>query len=209
MSNFVFIKTDVLASDASDELNIVETNVSSQNIDVINVIDRIGTGNYKRLSLQKDSTETDKMNRLFEHYLHMFQKNESSFLYCLSHSSFADGMNNEAANVMKSYFELSPYPAISWFATLFNDHIKDSNISFRLLRCLCDSSYRKYSRNLISFVRGALNDKNVEVQEAAFMVLENWRTKECLDVIENTKYVNPLLETYASSLKEELKEELC
>lgn len=160
-------------------------------------------------SIKKDSTSTEDMHRVFEHYLHIFSKNEPNFIHTLTHSIFEDGMENEASNLLKSYFALSPYPAISWFSTVFNSHLNDPNVSYRLLRCLCNKQYSTYSKNLISFVRGALNDKSIEVQESAFMVLESWRNKECLDVLENTNYVNPILAEYAESLKNELRDELC
>lgn len=209
MNTINISQIELQINNTSGSPNIAESSLSTHEQGTIRDVDTKGTGRYKRLSLQKDSTETEKMNRIFEHYLHMFQKNEQNFLFCLTHSSFEDGMYNEAADIIKTYFDLSPYPAISWFATVFNSHIQDPNVSYRLLRCLCNSRYRKYSKNLISFVRGALNDHSVEVQEAAFMVLENWRTQECLDVIEHTGFINPLLETYVMTLKYELKEELC
>lgn len=167
------------------------------------------TFDNQQTSLLIDSTDSKDITVAFEHYLTKFQESEANFIYTLTHSYFEDGMDNDAISALKSYFDLSPYPAISWFATLFNSHLQEPNITYRLLRCICDRTYSKYSKNLISFVRGSLNDKNIEVQEAAIMVLERWRTKECLDVIESTKYVNPLLEDYANTLKEELREELC
>lgn len=159
--------------------------------------------------IQKDSTDSNDINMLFEYYLERFKENETNFIYVLIHSYFEDGMDNPAIDMLNSYFELSPYPSISWFSTFFNTHLKEPNISYRLLRCLCNYKYRKFSKNLISFVRGALNDKSVEVQEAAFMVLESWRTQECLDVIESTQCINPLLEDYVKILRAELEQELC
>lgn len=159
--------------------------------------------------IQKDSTDSNDINRLFEYYLNRFKENETNFLYVLTHSYFEDGMDNPAIDMLNSYFELSPYPSISWFSTFFNTHLQEPNITYRLLRCLCNYKYRQYSKNLISFVRGSLNDKSVEVQESAFMVLESWRTQECLDVIESTQCVNPLLEDYVNILRAELEQELC
>ena len=159
--------------------------------------------------IQKDSTDSNDINRLFEYYLDRFKENETNFLYVLTHSYFEDGMDNPAIDMLNSYFELSPYPSISWFSTFFNTHLQEPNITYRLLRCLCNYKYRQYSKNLISFVRGSLNDKSVEVQESAFMVLESWRTQECLDVIESTQCVNPLLEDYVNILRAELEQELC
>ena len=60
----------------------------------------------------------------------------------------------------------------------------------------------------IPMVRSGLSDKSTLIQEAAIMIIEEWRTKECLDALERTELTSQWIKEYANSVINELKEEL-
>lgn len=60
----------------------------------------------------------------------------------------------------------------------------------------------------IPMVRSGLSDKSTLIQEAAIMIIEEWRTKECLDALERTVLASQWIQEYANSVIKELKGEL-
>ena len=66
-----------------------------------------------------------------------------------------------------------------------------------------------YSDTLLPMVIAGLNAPSSKTQEAALMVIEEWRTKQCLDALKT--YLNRssrLIERYAKVVETELEEEL-
>lgn len=61
---------------------------------------------------------------------------------------------------------------------------------------------------LLPIVKAGLADKSSMVQEAAIMVIEQWRTKNCLEALETSTFHSKMIEVYANQIIEELKEEL-
>lgn len=61
---------------------------------------------------------------------------------------------------------------------------------------------------MLSMVTAGLASSFSEDQEAAIMVVEKWRTKDCLDAMTHTSYGSDWLNEYAMQVVEELKDEL-
>ena len=61
---------------------------------------------------------------------------------------------------------------------------------------------------MLSMVTTGLSSPHSEDQEAAIMVVEKWRTKECLEAMCNTTYGSDWVKEYAMQVIEELKNEL-
>ena len=62
---------------------------------------------------------------------------------------------------------------------------------------------------LLPIVVAGLRSEVSAEQEAAIMVIEEWRTKECLEAIRSVhRYASDIIKNYAMMVAEELKEEL-
>ena len=62
---------------------------------------------------------------------------------------------------------------------------------------------------LLPMVLASLRSDNSAEQEAAIMVIEEWRTKECLDAISNVpRFSSDIIADYAKMVTDELKQEL-
>ncbi|MDE6772978.1 MAG: hypothetical protein K2J49_10290, partial [Muribaculaceae bacterium] len=61
---------------------------------------------------------------------------------------------------------------------------------------------------LLPVVIAGLNHPSSEAQEAAIMVVEVWRTKNCLKALENCYFSSDWIREYASAVVNELKNEL-
>lgn len=62
---------------------------------------------------------------------------------------------------------------------------------------------------LLPIVIAGLANINSKTQEAALMVIEQWRTKNCLDALQTTNFSSVWLKEYAKQIEAELIEELC
>ena len=61
---------------------------------------------------------------------------------------------------------------------------------------------------MLTLVTSGIASQHSEDQEAAIMVVEKWRTKECLEALLNTTFGSDWVKEYAMQVVEELKEEL-
>lgn len=127
--------------------------------------------------------------------------------YLILHSTFEDGMTNPAIETVRHIFYRSPYIAGSWLSFLFSNNQTNDKLISGLLRIIATFE-KKYSGMFIPMVRSGLSDKSTLIQEAAIMIIEEWRTKECLDALERTVLASQWVQEYANSVIKELKEEL-
>lgn len=137
-----------------------------------------------------------------------FCQNEYKFLYTLRHSVFEDGCDNEATELFNSMLSRNKYVAIAWLYEFWCDHQDDSIVFKGIIRLIGRVSDKGYWKTLFSIVRNGFTDKDTEVQEAAIMVAESWRNKNCLEALKNTVYASPWIRNYANQIIEELTEEL-
>ena len=62
---------------------------------------------------------------------------------------------------------------------------------------------------MLTIVVSGLRSEVSAEQEAAIMVIEEWRTKECLEAIRSVhKFASDMIEDYAKMVADELEEEL-
>lgn len=123
------------------------------------------------------------------------------------HSTFEDGMTNSAIETVRNIFYQCPYIAGNWLSFLFSYNQTNDKLISGLLRIIATFE-KKYSWMFIPMVRSGLSDKSTLIQEAAIMIIEEWRTKECLDALERTELTSQWIKEYANSVINELKEEL-
>jgi len=61
---------------------------------------------------------------------------------------------------------------------------------------------------LLAIVIAGLRSGISSEQEAALMVIEEWRTKECYEVLKSVSFQSDWIADYAQIVKSELEEEL-
>lgn len=157
-----------------------------------------------------DNSETTNQALLDanERDMDFFKEHEYKFYYTLRHVVFEDGCDNDATALFDSMITRNKYVAISWLQNFWCEHQGDSVIFEGIIRLIGRVSDKGFWKMLFSIVRSGFTDKDPKVQEAAIMVAESWRTKNCLDALKNTQYSTPWIQDYATQIIAELTEEL-
>lgn len=140
-------------------------------------------------------------------YLNALLNISDKVVYLILHSHFEDGMTNPAIETVRDIFYRRPFIAASWICMIFSSNQDNDRIISGLLRIIATFD-KSYSSIFIPIVRSGLSDKSPLTQEAAIMVIEEWRTEECLSALECTNLASQWIKEYAESVIDELKEEL-
>lgn len=159
-------------------------------------------------SVVKDSTSSLDINRANEIYEKKLIRRTPAFVWQLRHTDFEDGMLNAPTEEVKSYLEGNRYVTITWLHSLYARYQRDNDVLAALLRVVAMAVEADMSDKLITMVIAGLNAPSSKTQEAAIMVIEEWRTKECLQALENRTFNSDWIGDYAAAVKNELKEEL-
>ncbi len=154
------------------------------------------------------STNDEDINKGNERFMKSLELQSQDFLRALVWTDFEDGMENEITNMIASYLEENRYVTFCWLNKIFNANRTRSNITSSLLRTLAMVVNKSDASIMLSMVTAGLASSHPDDQEAAIMVVEKWRTKECLEAMCNTTYGSDWLKEYAMQVIEELKEEL-
>ena len=144
-------------------------------------------------------------NEQFRQYLDS-QTNE--FIRELMWTDFEDGMENDITRKVGEYMGQNRYVTYCWLNKIFNDNRSKPIVSSGVLRSLAMVVNKNDADIMLSMVTSGIASQHSEDQEAAIMVVEKWRTKECLDALLNTTFGSDWVKEYAMQVIEELKEEL-
>lgn len=156
---------------------------------------------------ESESTSDEDIRKADITYLNALLNISDKIVYLILHSHFEDGMANPATETVRYIFYSRPYIAANWICMLFSANQNNDRIISGLLRII--STFDKnYSSIFIPLVRSGLSDKSPLIQESAIMVIEEWRTEECLSALECTNLTSQWIKEYAESVIDELKEEL-
>ena len=126
----------------------------------------------------------------------------------LKHTDFEDGMNNAAIDYVRIFLKKNYFVTISWLNIIYSENQNDQEILSALLRVIAMTIKKEDSNKLLPLVKAGLNEQNVNTQESAIIVIEQWRTKECLLALESTKFESRMIKEYADEVKKELIKEL-
>lgn len=160
-------------------------------------------------TISKDSTNTDNINALNKYYEDFLDKHQDSFLRMLRYSNFEDGMTNDAIEEAKRLLSENKYVTICWLNKLYSKNQKDQEILESLLRVIGMTIGKEDSDTLLPVVISGLTEKSSKTQEAAIMVIEEWRTEECLQALQNRQSFNSdWIKDYAEDIISELQREL-
>jgi len=139
--------------------------------------------------------------------------NDTSLLTSLIyHSSWEDGITNDVTDMVNTFYNIYPVKTI-FMLTKIADDCKDKNMELDILSGLLriistlDKSVR-FMDALFPILTRAIRANHTDAQESAIMVIEEWRTKECLDLLLRTPNINSCLVRYKYKIEEELKKEL-
>ena len=157
---------------------------------------------------RRGSTASSDQNQNNEAYLHALKSNSQSFINNLKHTVFEDCEENEVILQIKQYIEENAFATYLWLHYIYSNHQNDSHIIAGLLRIIGTLDLKNDEDLLLPMAIAALNHNSSEAQEAAVMVMENWRTQNCLDALKNTQFASEWMKAYATSVIEELEEEL-
>lgn len=133
---------------------------------------------------------------------------KETFISLLKNIDFEDGMDNEPIRKARIYWQEDKNTTIYWFRDIFNT-IKDDNDALAgLLRVVASVAWKEPSEILLPLFKEGIQRNNSKVQEAAIMLAEEWRTRECLKALQNATYQSDWIKEYAYMVEKELKQEL-
>lgn len=155
-----------------------------------------------------ENTRADDINIANEQFSQYLESQTNSFICTLIWTDFEDGMENEITRQIGEYMERNRYVTFCWLNRIFNSNREKPTITSGLLRTLAMVVNPSDANIMLSMVAAGIASVHSEDQEAAIMVIEKWRTKECLDAMLNTTYGSDWVREYAMQVITELKEEL-
>lgn len=158
------------------------------------------------------ATDTFDINRINREFLSVLEGLTPRFLAGLRREVFEDGMDNDSIAIVREFMNQNEIATYIWLHRLFSRYENDREIVTGLLRIISMTVKREDFDSLLPIVMAALRSHNADEQEAAVMVIEEWRTKNCLslleEALENNIFKSPMLHGYASEVYAELQEEL-
>lgn len=156
----------------------------------------------------EESTDNCDINKINDEFQNKLRQKTQSFLRMLLKMDFEDGITNEAVEDVKYYISKNKAATILWLYELYSQNMKRADIISGLLRVISATISVDDCCKLIPIVKCGLSDNNPSVQESAIMVIEEWRTKECLDALRTTTYYSGWIKSYANKVAEEIEKEL-
>ena len=189
-----------IAQDAEDRIN--EKCASSANSD------NISSGQIIRRT-SKDSTSSADLNRMNEEFHSSLSKRTQTFVWTLQHIDFEDGVENDIIKEVEGYIKTNRFVTYLWLHSIYSNNPKDIDVLAGLLRIIGMTVEKEDTDMLLTMVKAGISDYQSKTQEAALMVIEQWRTRNCLIAIETAPSFNSSwLCDYAKQIESELNEEL-
>ena len=155
-----------------------------------------------------ESTDQSSINSQNDRYLKFLRSKESYFVTLLHRCDFEDGITNDAIEFACQNFNTNKSVTCNWFNEVYGRHLSDKLVLCGLLRILAYLRIKDYEDTFIPMIVASLNDESTECQEAALMLIEVIRSKECLDAVKSTKFQSAWINEYAESIVKDLIEEL-
>ena len=160
------------------------------------------------LGYLEDSTTAKSMEQKDERDKEYFDSQADAFKLLCHTTTFEDGYRNALTNRFDEFYDLNPTVSLIWLYSFYNKNQKDDSVREGILRILSFIDNAEVRDIMLTMVKTSLNDINPSIQEVAMMVIENWRTAECLAALETTQFANPWMKDYSKKIIAELKVEL-
>lgn len=166
---------------------------------------------------KNNSTNSEAVEKENRNHIDKLRNNEFYFVQILLYSSFEDGNSNEAIEYIKEQLSINSVATSNWIAEFFVKNQRDDDrieieILYGLLRIIAylnDRDCFDYIHGVLQLVlQTALQSDIVYLQEAALMVTEAWRDKDCLHLLKKMKFEDSYIQKYADIIKNELTSEI-
>lgn len=172
-------------------------------------LNNTSTGDNTRRLTSLDSTDTVDVNSINQEFFTFLSKYSQPFVHSLKITDFEDGIDNLVTIEVREFVKRNLFVTYIWLNTIYSNNQKDSDVIAGLLRIIGVVVEQENSDMLLPIVIAGLANINSKTQEAALMVIEQWRTKNCLDALQTTNFSSVWLKEYAKQIEAELIEELC
>lgn len=154
-------------------------------------------------------TNTSNANVLNERFLARLEEEKEEVIFTMLHSSIEDGYDNEVVEYMRPYMDENKYMTLFWLYGLYAQNMSNPTIFASILYLLCCLDIKQIDMAMmISLVCNGMNSKFSIVQESALKVVEQWRSKECLEALKQATFASKWISSYAERVKKELENEL-
>ena len=156
-----------------------------------------------------ENTRANDVNKANQEYLEYLRSRSEEIATAIMRTEFEDGMDNDVTLLIKSFARRNKSATYNWLDELYSTHLNLSSVLQGILRTLAMITERGDENILLPMVVASLRSNSSAEQEAAIMVIEEWRTKECLEALCSIKnYSSEMIADYAEMVTKELKEEL-
>lgn len=163
----------------------------------------------KELVVVDYNTSDTDVNRANSEYLEYLRTRTDEVTSAILHTDFEDGMDNEVTLLVKDFVRKNKLATYNWIDELYSKNISKSVVVEGILRVLAMITEKGDENILLPIVVAGLRSEVSAEQEAAIMVVEEWRTKECLDAINSVhRFASDMIDDYARMVAKELREEL-
>ena len=156
-----------------------------------------------------ENTRANDVNKANQEYFEYLRSRSEEIATAIMRTEFEDGMDNDVTLLIKSFAKRNKSATYNWLDELYSTHLNHSSVLQGILRTLAMITDRGDENILLPLVVASLRSNNSAEQEAAIMVIEEWRTKECLEALCSIQdYSSEMIADYAKMVTNELKEEL-
>lgn len=155
------------------------------------------------------NTSAEDVNKANQEYLDYLRTRTDEVASAILHTDFEDGMDNDVTLLVKSFARKNKSATYNWLDELYSKNLNNSIVVEGILRTLAMITEKGDENILLPIVVAGLRSEVSVEQEAALMVIEEWRTKECMEAIRSVhRYASDMIEDYAMMVLGELEEEL-
>lgn len=155
-----------------------------------------------------ESTDQNSINILNRKFFEFLRSKEAYFITLLHRADFEDGMTNDAIAFIQQNYNANESVTCNWLNEIYGKSLHDKSVLCGILRIIAFLRIKNYEAMFIPMIIASLKDNAIECQEAALMLIEVLRTKECLDAINSTSFTSEWIKDYAQDIANDLKEEL-
>jgi len=156
-----------------------------------------------------ENTRANDVNKANQEYFDYLRSRSDEIATAIMRTEFEDGMDNDVTLLIKSFAKHNKSATYNWLDELYSTHLNHSSVLQGILRTLAMITDRGDENILLPLVVASLRSNSSAEQEAAIMVIEEWRTKECLEALGSIQdYSSEMIADYAKMVTKELKEEL-
>lgn len=154
------------------------------------------------------STRSVDINKVNQEDLEYFRSRSKEIVNALKYTDFEDGMDNDVTELIRSFVKRNKSATYNWLNDIYGRNHQDNAFVEGLLRTLAMVTEKGDETMLLAIVIAGLFSGISSEQEAALMVIEEWRTKECYEVLKSVSFQSDWIADYAQMVKSELEEEL-